>query len=361
MKILLIDDVSGVHQNLRDGLHELGHECHLLLIKEEDSRNIDNVINIHRPLGRGIIPSVARTLNKYIESRTLEHYDAICIAHRLSLIDRPLFLRYKDLPSIRQSTSHLTYIALGCDEVGFVAGNSKLPYRPCQGCEVEDVAGKTCIKSTRPLHTKAMELLNKYIDSVVIPAVEYEHVSEKFHGMSYKIPFPINVNKIPWRPAISTPGTVRIVHTPTRVGFKGTSIISRAIETLLMEGQDIEYRQVSNLSYKDYIKNVEDADVVIDQVRSQSAGMNALIMLAMGKIVVSGNTVLAKEFFTFGDESPVFDGDPDVNNLTIALREIIKIRSKYKMIADAGRHYVQKHHGSKHVAAKYIELWSKSS
>ncbi|MFE8730769.1 hypothetical protein, partial [Aeromonas hydrophila] len=73
-----------------------------------------------------------------------------------------------------------------------------------------------------------------------------------------------------------------MVHTPSRSGFKGTEQVLKAIEILKSKTNDFTFDIISGYSFCEYIKVIGDADVIIDQVWSQSPGMNALWLLGMG-------------------------------------------------------------------------------
>jgi hypothetical protein len=251
----------------------------------------------------------------------------------------------------------MSYSALGCDEIAFIAGNPNLPYKPCETCIRFDDPGRYCERIVRPMNGEAVRLLNKYFDCVVSTMVEYSHVESLFRKPVARIGLPVDVSEVPWRPSGKRSGPVKILHTPSRGGFKGTAVVLEAIERLKLMRTDFEFHVVSGLPFQKYIEVVGEADVIVDQVWSQSPGMNALWLLAMGKIVFSGNTDLAKQYQPHAGESPIFDASPNPHELAAGLSEAISQQHRFSELADRGHAYVSRHHGHMKIAGDYVALW----
>lgn len=357
MKILLVNDVSGVHEYLYRGLIELGHECELIPFDRPTIRPIEHSRNFFPLKDWGLVGKGIRPFINIWRAGNLSQYDVVAFVHRITFINKPHFLRYVDTPLVSAKAKVMSYTALGCDELGYIFENPVLPYSPCESCERQDDAGQYCIKVNRPSHSKAVSVLNKYFDVVTSPAIEYDHIRGMFNGPSMKIPFPIDLSEIPWKPTNHTNTKLRIIHTPSRKGFKGTDVVLEAIEILKKKRSDFEFSVLHGLSFDEYTNRVSLADIVIDQTWSQSSGMNALWLLAMGKVVFSGNTDLCKNYFSFGEENPTFDAPPDAHQLANRLGDVLDNRQKIPEIAAQGREYISKHHDHIHVAQQYVDLW----
>lgn len=358
MKILLVQDVSGVHEYLYRGLIELGHECELATFGFSTIRTIANERKFSPLKKLGAAGQGLRPFINLWRATNLPQYDVMSFIHRISFVHRPVFLRYVDTPLVSRKAKVMSYTALGCDELGLIFENPVLPYRPCGSCERQDLTGQYCINVNRPLHSKATSLLNKYFDVVTSPAIEYDHIRGLFNGPSMKIPFPIDLSEIPWIPANHTSAKLNIIHTPTRKGFKGTDVVLEAIELLKKKRNDFEFSVLHGLPFDEYTRKVNVADVVIDQTWSQSSGMNALWLLAMGKIVFSGNTELCKNYFPFGNENPTIDAPPDANQLADRLESVLNNRDRIPAMVAQGREYIRRHHNHIHIAQRYVDLWS---
>jgi glycosyltransferase involved in cell wall biosynthesis len=358
MKILLVQEISGVHEYLQRGLVELGHDCHLATFGFPTKRIVANEIKLSPFKSLGSLGKPFRPIYNLLSAMRLQHYDVISFIHQISFIYNPVFLRYIDTPWVAEKAKVMSYTALGCDELALIYENPILPYRPCHSCEREDIAGQHCLNVNRDLHVGAKGLLNKHFDVVTSPAIEYDHVRQYFNGQSEKIPFPIDLSDIEWKPAVGTNNMIRIVHTPTRTGFKGTTVVLEAINKLKQKRSDFHFEVLSGLSFSDYTAKVELADIVIDQVWSQSSGMNALWLLAMGKVVFSGNTSLCKDYFPFGYDNPTIDASPNADDLASSIETLLDDRNSIKFITEMGREYVSKNHDHIKIASQYAKLWS---
>lgn len=357
MKILLFNDISGVHEYLYRGLIALGHECELVPFDRPTIHPIEHSRNFFPLRNWGLLGKGFRPFINIWRAKNLPQYDVVAFVHRISVINKPHFLRYVDTPLVAKNARVMSYTALGCDELGYIFENPVLPYSPCNACERQDDAGQYCIKVNRPSHTKAVSVLNKYFDVVTSPAIEYDHIRGLFKGPSIRIPFPIDLSEIPWQPANHTNAKLNIIHTPSRKGFKGTDVVLEAIEILKKTRNDFEFSVLHGLPFEEYTARVSSADVVIDQVWSQSSGMNALWLLAMGKVVFSGDTDLCKNYFPFGGENPTFDAPPDAQLLANRLEFVLDNKQQIPKITSQGREYISKYHDHIKVAQQYIDLW----
>jgi hypothetical protein len=148
-----------------------------------------------------------------------------------------------------------------------------------------------------------------------------------------------------------------VVHAPTRRGFKGTRLIIEAVEKLRGTGGSFDFELIEGLSHGEFLQAMARADIVIDQVFTQSYGMAALECLAMGKVVLSGSGPRAHAYFPFMADSPVLDAPPNVGLLADALAATLDRRDEFESLAARGRSYVAKNHDHLAVAARFADLW----
>lgn len=357
-KILLVNDTRGAHEYLYRAFKKMGLDCDIALFGTSTVAPIYQSLNFDPLRSWGAIGKIPRPIINLINVKKLENYDVASYVHRISFIDRPHFLRFRDLPIVRDKVRVMSYTGLGCDEISFIADNNSLPYKPCNTCQKYDDPASYCERIVRPLKFEAVKNLNKYFDCVFSAMVEYSHIADEYKGKVQKLPLPLDVSEIPWKPSGSLNNKkVKITHTPSRAGFKGTEVVLEAIKKLKTIRNDFEFQIVSSLPFDQYIEAIAEADIIIDQVWSQSPGMNALWLLGMGKIVFSGNTKLAQEYFEFSKDSPIINADPDPNILAADLSNMISEKITYPKLAELGREYIKKHHDNINIATQYIEAW----
>ncbi|MBS9432255.1 hypothetical protein ABLB90_06825 [Photorhabdus bodei] len=357
-KILLVNDTRGTQEYLYRAFNEMGIKCDIATFGWPTINKIDNAMNFDPFRKLGLFGKPFRPLLNLYNVIRLDDYDVASYVHRISFIDKPHFLRYTDLPILRKKVGVMSYTGLGCDEISFIAGNKKLPYSPCNTCQKFDDPKHYCQKVVRPLGQKAIPRLNEYFDCAFSIGVEYSHVGDLFKNTVIPMPLPIDINEIPWMPAKSkNSGKINIIHTPSRPGFKGTSIVLEAIQILKQMRNDFEFQVVTGLPFSEYITTIKDADIIVDQVWSQHPGVNALWLLAMGKIVFSGNTDMAKEYFNLSSDCPIFDASPDPTLLAKKLNEAIEMKNTYSYLSEIGKNYVKQHHDHIKVASTYLKHW----
>lgn len=359
MKILLIGEASGVHRNLKKGLIDLGHSVkHLAQYKGPQGRENDGSFS---PDLNGIIGGIARNIVPIAKSLALENYDAINFLNTITAVNGK-HTKYYDLPIIRRKTRILSYYAVGCDELGLIRRSThNFSYSPCSTClSSGEILGQDCENHFNKIYKKSQERARQYFDTAGCSMIEYDHVSSLFPDESFfRIPLPVDTSRIAFSPAKSSQ-KIKIAHTPTRRGFKGSEIVFEAIEILKKHRNDFEFITIEGMNYEDYIKTTNNVDIVIDQVYSQSPGMNALEMLAAGKIVLTGATDKGKSYFDFMKWSPAFDADPSPESLSRALHNILDRKNEFSEMAVLGRNYIEANHSCTKVADKFIKLWSKS-
>ncbi|WP_370557057.1 glycosyltransferase [Edwardsiella tarda] len=361
-KILLVNDTRGAQEYLYRAFLSMGIECHMALFGWPTIKKIEQSYNFDPFRKYGMVGKLARPIVNLLNLRKLPNYDVASFVHRISIIDRPHALRYYDLAILRKKIAVMSYTGLGCDELSFVFGNKELPYSPCISCQQFDDKKHYCPKYVRPLQSKALIALNKYFDITFSTGVEYKHLGSFFRNGINPMPLPVDISEIPWRPTKNVPCTnkVNIIHTPTRAGYKGTKNVLEAIEILKLKTNDFNFKIISGLSFDEYIKAISDADIIIDQVWSQSAGMNALWLLGMGKIVLSGNTEMAKKYMEEYKQSPIIDASPNPEILANTLNDLILNKNRFATLSEKGYQYLKDNHDHYKIAERYLEHWQHS-
>lgn len=354
MKILLVGEASRVHRNLKIGLLALGAECHH--VTQSDSTSWREFDDTFSPAYSGILGGLARNIAPFLKLSKLDDYDVINFTNTITAVHGK-YTKYLDIPWFRRKTKLMSYYALGCDEIGLIRQNEKLPYKPCETCLAsKDTLSRDCDLMFNPRYEKSQEITKKYFDFGACSMIEYGHVEEIFGQNFSRIQFPVDISRIPFNPSKSR-SSVNIVHTPTRRGFKGTNTVLQAIEILKNRRNDFSFNLVEGLSYEEYVTRMAEADVVVDQIYSQSPGMNGLEMMAAGKVVLTGATVLGKSYFGFMNDSPAFDAPPDAVLLADQLDRILDRKNEFGVLAERGRSYVEMNHSLKGVAEKFLKEW----
>lgn len=85
---------------------------------------------------------------------------------------------------------------------------------------------------------------------------------------------------------------------PDKDPTKGDDIFYKAIKSFLEKSPDlISYNIVGEIKYGNYIRLFNNGDIFIDQCYSYNRGVNALIDMQVGKVLLSGFESEVKEYY----------------------------------------------------------------
>lgn len=358
MRALLINEASGVHRYLQQGLQELGHEAIVGIAgsRSWQGRSADHYFDWPREtLPSKVAANVKENILPSWTAKRVAKADVVQYLLGMSVFQKGRN-KYRDLDVFKRAGSALSHYALGCDEVSLLRVRPDASDLPCASCQAYDRMGQTCAHRILGARPGASEHGDAF-DFSVSAAYEYAHCHDFFpRAAAAKIPLPVNAEAIEFTGVVVGRRPL-IIHAPTRRGFKGTRNILRAIELMRGRGADFEFALVENLSHAEYLDAMRRADIHIDQVFTYSYGVAALESLAMGKIVFSGNRAASRSYFPFARESPVFDASDDPERLAADLLRVLERREELGSLAVSGREYVELHHGHVHVARQFAELW----
>lgn len=170
--------------------------------------------------------------------------------------------------------------------------------------------------------------------------------------------FAIDTDKI--KPVYNKPTQkMRILHAPNHKGIKGTSSIEKAVADLIEEGYDIEYIFKQGIENDEFIKVIQSADIVIDQLILGWHGMFALEAMAAGKPTICYmRDDLINLYEGAGcidiNEIPLISAH--VTNIKSKLRELLAKKEEWNEIGKRSRAYVEKYHSLDSVGDFFDEI-----
>ncbi|MCU0624972.1 MAG: glycosyltransferase [Gemmatimonadaceae bacterium] len=359
MRILLVNEASGVQGYLAAGLRALGHEVvHAMPHgRSRQGRGADVHLGVE---GEGIAAAAARLVRPPLRLARLGRFDVVHHVLGITAFTSRV-LRNRDLSTIARSGALVSYTGLGCDEIALLRVRDPAQARrsPCAGCEAHDAIGHICraeILARRP----ATAQVASHVDVCVTPMFDYDHAGAFFpRATQVRIPLPVDLATIAPAPARHE-GTLRIVHAPTRRGFKGSDVILEAMSRVMARRTDATFTVVEGLRHAQYLTVMRDADILVDQVHAYGAGMAALEALAQGKVVVSGNAPEMQAYFAWGAENPIVDASADPAVLATRIAALLDDRSRVAALAAAGRAFIARRHAADVVAAAHVAAWDEA-
>ena len=358
MKILLFGEFSGLHNNLRDGLLELGHEV-TIAAGRDGFKNIPSDIKLDSSLP-GVLGQFSTRAKPFLSLPKLSGHDVVQIIN-------PFFPNAKLFPkqifySLLKSVNDKFFVlGAGSDAYFWRYGKKAMKYGPFQDFLKYDARPDQVVSGEYYMESDNAFRYNKKIvesSNGIIPVMyEYEVSYKECPSRLPTIPLPINTNHIEYRDN-KLAGKIKIFHGLNRYGFKGTKHVEAAFRELQHRyPNDLELIIDGKLPLTEYLSVMRSANIVIDQVNSYSLGMNGLYALAMGKIVLGGAE--PEGLRSIGvDKSPVFNIVPGKESIIKKIEELLDNRNSIPDIGYDGRRFVEDVHCHIKIGQQYLETWS---
>jgi hypothetical protein len=140
-----------------------------------------------------------------------------------------------------------------------------------------------------------------------------------------------------------------ILHVPSKRDIKGTSVIMQTIEDLRREGLQFDFRLIENMPNPEVRANLTEADIVVDELYSETVGMLSTEAMASGCVAV---VRYMNEYGKVPADCPAVNA----NRYTLGseLRTLITDLPGRVDIASAGRPFVEKYYDHKKVASQIL-------
>lgn len=276
--------------------------------------------------------------------------------------DAVIFLDYYPFPRtfginsrftklIQENNKSSYFWVMGCDskmrEWGKVAN-----FDLCNSCLIYDQKSLVCICEK---DKESEKTFLEGIDAIIPACFEYyeAHKGNAKTGNIIQLPVSLPEN----RPTSVAHDRINIFHGLNRYGFKGTHIVERVFNDLNGEySEKVNFLINGKLTFNNYIKLLDLQDVVVDQIFNQSMGINALLTLAKGKILVTGDPSPACNMLNI-PLPPMITIEPSIVGLKRGIEYVIENYEKLKVLKDDGREYVRKFHAPEVIANKFIEVF----
>ncbi len=363
MKILLIGEYSNVHWTLAQGLRSLGHT--VCVVSNGDFwKDYPRDISLVREYTKwGGIKYLIKTLGTL---PSLRGYDIVQLIN-------PMFLELKAEkiePIYRYLRKHNGKIflgAFGMDAYWVGCATSKPPVFKYSDFNIgeKDILNDYTLEQISDWQETPKARLNHYIanDCNGIIAGMYEYYTAYKEAFTQKltyIPFPIDIDKEQQFTPYNGKRKVRffIGIQKSRSIYKGTDIMLRALERLIADyPNECEILKAENIPFAQYSKMVDDCDILLDQLYGYSPGMNALLALSKGKIVVGGAEEECYNILGEKELRPMVNVIPDGEDVYNKLRELLLKKEKIATMQRDSIRLIERHHLPQKVAQEYLRFW----
>ena len=380
MKILLIGEYSGLHNSLKDGLQLNGHSV-TLLGTGDGFKNYPVDIEVKSTIFEiPFLKFIAKIVDKllkvslndfelgfkaYLKIKTLKDFDIVQLINENSFKTTP-WLETILLKKILKNNKNLFLLSCGVDYISVkYALENKFKY----SILTPYLNDKLLLKKYRHIlkyNSSEFKKLHRYIynniKGVISSDLDY-HIpligKKKYLGM---VPNPLNLKKLSYD-FVEIEDKVIIFHGINSKNSikKGNDYFIRAMKIIKKKYKEsVEYIEVQDLKYRDYIKSYCNCHIFLDQVYAYDQGYNALEAMAKGKVVFTGAEKEWLEHYGGSEDSIAINALPEVNYLVEKLSILIENPEKIRDISINARKFIEDHHSYDDVANIYESKWLKA-
>ncbi|MHD0319364.1 glycosyltransferase [Fusobacterium sp. THCT1E2] len=366
MKILILGDFSGFGLNLKKGFEHAKKET-ILISNGDGWKKIPgsdlNLKSYYKDNGKyvnkieRIIIGIKnrKIINKFIKEKE-KYFDIIFIINSgmffATFMDyfRITFLG-KDLKRLLKKNGKIYLSACGDDYFYLTYAKNILKY--FTHSYVDSKKLKYFLVKEKKIHN--------YIDGIIPTMYDY---SIGYKDSQYfkegkvleTIPMPIDSQIIEYKKN-EFKDKIIIFHGINREDVKGSSYIKEALERIKVKySNKVEIIISEKLPLNKYQEILEKSNIILDQCKSYSYGMNAIYAMAMGKVVLSGNEIEnIKELKR--EDIPVINIRPEVIDIEKKIEYLIENPNLIFDIGEKSRKFIEEVHDMKIVAKKYLEIF----
>lgn len=353
MRVLLLGEFSSLHRYLKEGLEAVGTET-VLLSNGDSWKKIGGAHDsLYRNDGRGLTKLYRMNVEPFLNLSKFNGFDVIQLINTYTFYPT---INEAMISIIRRKCHCLSLCSAGYDTRLYEKYKSGAfeYYQMDNATSVVDSFDKRKLKGKiHAWNDRRVEVLS----DVVIPSCyEYYIGYQDSNKVSIVIPFPINVESIEYTPNLRK-NKVVFFHGINREIEKGTPFIREALDLLKKKyPNDVEVIIEGHMPFDKYTEVMRRANVVIDQCKAYSYGINACIALASGKVVLSGCRKEHLESIGVND-CPILGVKPDVNQIFSQLDFIMQNKDSLLLMGESGRKYVESVHDHRKIAKMYLDVW----
>lgn len=366
MRILLLGEYSNVHNGLAKGLRLLGHD--VCVVSDGDSwKNYPRDIDISRK-STGFFDTLNYIIRLHRLLPKMKGYDVVQLINPMFLeLRAPRIRRYYDY--IRRNNKKVFLGAFGMDYYWV---------KTCLDCKTFRYSDFNLGEKKRTEETYNKEYiadwlngekrpLNEYIandsDGIICGLYEYyKCYSPVFPDKTTFIPFPIDTDSKQEKEKRDSSKPVRffIGIQKNRSEYKGTDVMLRALERIKNDYPTCcEIVKAESVPFSEYQHMMDSSDILLDQLYSYTPGMNGLLAMSKGIVLVGGGEDEQYDLIGEKDLRPIINVLPNEDDVYMKLKAIVENPSLIDNMSKDSIEYIRRHHNYKKVAKQYIDFWGK--
>ena len=378
MRILLVGEYSRLHNSLKEGLLQLGHDVVLLGTGDGFKNYPSDILVKLTVFSKPFFKAIAKIFDKlfgiqlieleyYYKLKkiipTLRDFDVVQLINEQSLKTSPKH-EIELISKLINQNKNLFLLSCGTDYISVKHALDKkfrysilTPYHENESLRKDY---RFILKYVSKPYKKLHDFLFDNIKGVIASDLDY-HIpmlgNPKYLGL---IPNPINTDKIKYIP-LKISEKVIIFHGINRMNYtkKGNRFFEEALGIIKDKYSDkVEIIIAENMPYDQYIKALNNCHILLDQVYAYDQGYNALEAMAKGKVVFTGAEQEWLDQYSLKESSVAINALPNVNYLAEKLSWLIDNPNSILEISENARTFIENEHQYVDIAEKYLEQWN---
>ena len=380
MKILLLGEYSGVHTNLRNALNKKGYEVNAVhngdsyksfeadifinyKMMSSNNKIIQSILELYYLiLVYSGFKGIFQIFKYYSTLKSLKGYNVVQLINTRFLAGFGPIVNFFVFRMLKKNNKKIFLCALG-DDYFWVKYCLEKRFAYSM---FDRLSFKTFRKLAYGLQYRYgffNPYLNKYIvknANAVIPGLyDYYIPYKNFKNCSDIVPIIIECKTDMPLKDMNEKYPIEIFHgwqTGKEIN-KGNDIFDSALKRMKKNyPEKVNYTIVGGVPYKEYINTFKSCHIFIDQCFSQDCGVNALLGMAEGKVVLSGFENNVREYYGI-DYEPVINVKPDVDFIYSVIEKIVLNPRVLEDYSANALKFIKEFHNEDFVISKYLEIW----
>ena len=209
-------------------------------------------------------------------------------------------------------------------------------------------------------HVKIHNYIMQNFNGLIPTDFDYIDATKKYPIFSSFIPYPIDISKLEFKNLIIKDKTIIFLGI-NKYSYhqKGIPFFEKALKIIKEKYQDkVEIIITNTVPYPEYIELYNKAHILLDQAYCRDQGYNALEAMAKGKVVFTGAEQDFVDYYKL-NEKVCINAKPDVDYLVSELSFLIENPNEIIAIGKRARAFIEKEHDCIKIAEQYLEVWNK--
>lgn len=376
MRILLIGEYSLLHNSLKKGLIELGHEvflignsngyrCYPVDYDYEPKFFKKTIFTIPRKIIYRLLKldlaSLECGIRFYLFLPKLKNYDVVQFVNESSIKTTSKFELWLIKKIVKQN-NRMFLLSCGLDYMTLKFYIENKNYKSIYQASLETSKPSTEFNWFKDYlkneHVKIHKYMMNTFDGLIATDFDYVDATKNYPIFSSFIPYPIDLSKLEFK-ELQIEDKIIIFLGINKLSYhqKGITYFEKALKIIKEKYPDkIKIIITNTVPYPIYIDIYNKAHILLDQVFCRDQGYNALEAMAKGKVVFTGAEQDFVDYYKVTDRVCV-NAKPDVDYLVRELSYLIENPDEIIAIGKRAKTFVEKEHDCVKIAEKYLEVW----